>query len=208
MTDQELIDYYADLLILQYRGKPKAYATIQALVKNVIMGQLPLAVQNAYDIETSVGVQLDVLGKYAGVERVGYAFNGDVINLDDDDFRQLIKLAVIKNSAGSSLYDIQILLQTFFPNQIYVYEIAKMQLNYFMSGGVGSQDLAQMFLLQDLFPRPMGVEIAALVYLLIIDNLFGYRTYTQAGNNVHGFNTYTSYDTDCHWLDYADTITI
>jgi hypothetical protein len=46
-TDQELIDYYADLLILQYKQKPKAYATIQTIVKNVIMNQLPVAVENA-----------------------------------------------------------------------------------------------------------------------------------------------------------------
>jgi hypothetical protein len=39
MTTQELINYYAGLLILQYVGKPRAYATIQALVTQVIMPQ-------------------------------------------------------------------------------------------------------------------------------------------------------------------------
>jgi len=37
-TTQDLISYYAGLLILQYLGKPKAYATIEALVTPVIMG--------------------------------------------------------------------------------------------------------------------------------------------------------------------------
>jgi hypothetical protein len=39
MTTQELINYYAGLLILQYIGQPRAYANIQAVVKNVLMPQ-------------------------------------------------------------------------------------------------------------------------------------------------------------------------
>lgn len=62
MTTQELIDYYANLLILQYIGQPRAYATIQALVEPTIMDQLPITVQNAFDLETAVGAQLDTIG--------------------------------------------------------------------------------------------------------------------------------------------------
>ncbi len=40
MNTRELIDYYANLLILQYIGKPRAYATIQTLVRPVIMPQV------------------------------------------------------------------------------------------------------------------------------------------------------------------------
>lgn len=39
MTTQQLINYYANLLILQYIGKPKAYATIQKLVTPVLLPQ-------------------------------------------------------------------------------------------------------------------------------------------------------------------------
>lgn len=39
MNTNELIDYYANLLALQYVGKPKAYATIQTLVTPVVMPQ-------------------------------------------------------------------------------------------------------------------------------------------------------------------------
>ena len=40
MSTQDLINYYANLLILQYIGKPKAYATIQTLVNPVVMPQV------------------------------------------------------------------------------------------------------------------------------------------------------------------------
>ncbi len=39
MTTQELIDYYSNLLILQYVGKPRAYATIQLLASIGILPQ-------------------------------------------------------------------------------------------------------------------------------------------------------------------------
>jgi len=39
-STQDLINYYANLLILQYNGKPKAYATIQTLVTPVVMPQI------------------------------------------------------------------------------------------------------------------------------------------------------------------------
>lgn len=69
ITVQELIDYYVNLLIIQYHDLPKAQATIAALVNILIANGIFLDIQNAYDIDTAVGVQLDVIGKYAGVDR-------------------------------------------------------------------------------------------------------------------------------------------
>lgn len=40
MNTNELIDYYANLLIMQYVGKPKAYATIQTAAAMVVMPQV------------------------------------------------------------------------------------------------------------------------------------------------------------------------
>lgn len=45
MTYQELIDYYANLLILQYIGKSTAYGTIQRTAQGPIMGQYKNTVQ-------------------------------------------------------------------------------------------------------------------------------------------------------------------
>jgi hypothetical protein len=39
MTTQDLVNYYANLLIMQYLGKPKAYAMIQALVTPALIPQ-------------------------------------------------------------------------------------------------------------------------------------------------------------------------
>lgn len=70
----ELTDYYANLLILQYNNLTKAAATIKLLASTFLAQGVGIDVQNAYNIDsslgaTAIGVQLDVLGKYAGVNR-------------------------------------------------------------------------------------------------------------------------------------------
>lgn len=166
---------------------------------------LPLAVQEAYNLDTAVGVQLDVLGKYVGVTRTAPGFY-EQITLDDDDFRSLIRLAIIKNNAGSSLYEIQTLLTTWFPGAILVFDYQNMQMSYLVSTSVGSASLVQLFVTEKLLPRPMAVQIALLIYAPDIDKFFGFRTYLNAAFNATPFNSYTDYQTDWPWLSYANAI--
>lgn len=65
----DLIDYYENLLIIQYHDQPKAQATIGLIAETLLQNGVALDVQEAYDIDTAVGVQLDVIGKYVGVNR-------------------------------------------------------------------------------------------------------------------------------------------
>lgn len=204
-TTQELIDYYAKLLVLQYVGKPKAFATIQATAKMFIMDQLPTAVENAFNVQTAVGVQLDVLGKYAGVTRTGVGFSGN-ITLDDSDFQVLIQLATIKNSAGSSLYDIQNLLNTFFPGEILVFDYANMRLSYLVSSAVGSQDLVQLFVTEGLLPKPMGVQLSVTIYAPDIKIFFGCCDYLVNVVNNSPLNTYEDYQTNRPFLRYENGV--
>lgn len=74
----ELIQYYADLLIIQYAQKPKIRATIEAMIEQMLADNIAFDIRDAFDIETAVGVQLDILGKYVGVTRThnGIVFTG------------------------------------------------------------------------------------------------------------------------------------
>jgi hypothetical protein len=201
-TTQELIDYYADLLILQYLNKPKAYAHVQTLVEPLIMNQTPLAIQNAFNIETAVGVQLDILGKYVGANRVGYDSIGNPINLDDDDYRILIQLVLIKNNAGSSLATIQDLLAGSFPGMVFVSDNQAMGLNYLVIETIGTPDLLEVLVNGDYFPRPMGVQVSITTIPEIDGLLFGFRTYDDAGDNISPFNSYGLYNLEYPWLSY------
>jgi len=176
MTTPELINYYADLLILQYRGKPNAFATIQNLVEMPIMDQLPLLVQAAFDLDSAVGVQLDLLGEYVGAFRTGYDFSGPV-SLDDDDFRKYIKICIVQNAQGSSLYEIQLLLSIYFPDDIKVFDYKNMQMDYFFESTFGSDQLAEFFVKQKRLPKPMGVQLGSLIKAPFTTEFLGFRTY-------------------------------
>lgn len=68
--NEELIEYYIELLIIQYKNKPNARGTISAYITALMIYQIAIDVRDGYDIDTAVGVQLDILGKYTGVNRV------------------------------------------------------------------------------------------------------------------------------------------
>lgn len=69
MTLQQIIEYYVNLLIIQYNNKPNAQATIAALINQLLADNVFFDVVNGYDIDTAVGAQLDIIGKYVGVDR-------------------------------------------------------------------------------------------------------------------------------------------
>jgi hypothetical protein len=77
MTTAQLIAYYVDLLILQYGTQPNAQATVSLIVGELIQNQIATEVQDAFDIATAVGVQLDVLASYRGLTRYVYGFNAN-----------------------------------------------------------------------------------------------------------------------------------
>lgn len=171
-----------------------------------VTGILPLDVQNAFNLtgpNPAVGVQLDTLGKYAGVQRTGQGFT-QTITLDDADFLTLITMAIIQNNSGSSLATIQNFLQQFFAGEIFIFDTKNMHLTYFISESIGPQDLIQLFITEGLLPRPMGVALT-IIYAPgpYLTTFFGFRTYDQAAVNATPFNTYSSYRTDWHWLSYA-----
>lgn len=71
-----IILYYQNLLIIQYHNLPKAQQTIYAYIQMIWASGILFAIQQAFNIETAIGVQLDTLGKYIGTDRY---FNGQTL---------------------------------------------------------------------------------------------------------------------------------
>lgn len=203
MTTQDIINYYANLLIIQYVGKPNAYATIQATAALFVMDQLPTQVMNAYNLTGDTpaqGVQLDVLGKYAGVVRTSGG-----ITLDDANFLSLIRMAIARNNSGSSLGDIQNILNTFFPHQVLAFDYQNMHMSYLISSSIGNQDLIKLFISEGLLPKPMGVGLSVVIYVPVIANFFGFSTYEVPMNPfATPYNDYNDYQNDWPWMNYND----
>lgn len=309
MTTLELIAYYANLLIFQYLGKPKAYATIQALVTGVVMPQvstqeitlsgvatsgsfslsynsivtsvswnaststiqtqlqaisglgsvtvsgsiasqlltvtftgvtppalllvntfnslqagtssisvdisetdltLPLAIQNGFNLigdDVAQGVQLDTLGKYAGVTRTGAGTQGQPITLSDSDFQILIQMAIVRNNSGSSMSDITNIIYNFFGTSILVFASGKMHLTYMISS-VASSNLIQLFIGEQLLPAPMGVGISV-IYAPVINEFFAFVTYEAPVQSpvTTPFNDYQNSQPSSLWFSYQYVLT-
>lgn len=92
---EQLLNYYADRLIAQYRLMPRARATILIFGKQIVADEVAQAVALAFSIDTAVGPQLDILGKYIGVPRNV----GDVVVADQPYF-------AFTDYAGATGYEI------------------------------------------------------------------------------------------------------
>jgi hypothetical protein len=173
---------------------------------------LPIAIQNAYNVlagtQIAQGVQLDVLGKYAGVSRQGNGLQGQPILLDDADFWSLIRFATILNSAQSDLNTIQNLVENFFSGNLFVFDFQNMHMGYMIDSSLGTADFAEMIVTQGLLPRPMGVQLASVIYAPHIANFFGFRTYFWGTYKNKPFNSYIAYDETWTWLSYSDALVI
>lgn len=69
MDVSEIVDYYVNLLIIQYHDQPKAQATIRLFVNALWASGILFQIRDAFNLDNAVGVQLDIIGKYAGVDR-------------------------------------------------------------------------------------------------------------------------------------------
>jgi hypothetical protein len=258
-------------------SKNNAVETIQATSAPIFLGQLPAAIQNAFQIglanwnnapnwissqtynngqqvflsgivyqsnidgnennnptnnnyywtpifQPSFGVQLDTIAKYVGVTRSGVGVYQQPITLNDSDFTQLIILGIASNNllvtnsngtfnyGSSSLYVIDNFLQTYFPNEIFVFDGENMTMSYLLTTSVGSENLVQMMITQGLLPKPMGVDLASII---IVPNLglFSFTDYDDwtivAGspvNNVAAWSSTTTYSLGQQVYDISTSI--
>ena len=87
---EELKTAYQGLLICQYEGLPNASATIKSNIEILLSHMLLWKIRDCWDIddtELCVGAQLDIIGKWVGVDRyfVGQSF-GDSLHLSFVDW--------------------------------------------------------------------------------------------------------------------------
>lgn len=65
----ELVEYYQNLLIIQYNNKEKARATIKSISEALLASGILFDIRDGFNIDNAVGAQLDVIGKYVGLDR-------------------------------------------------------------------------------------------------------------------------------------------
>lgn len=171
---------YTDLLIKQYWEKPKAKAEIEAgAAEYESINDLADALGNAFDIDTAVGVQLDIIGKRVGISRVipvvlaGYT--GQV--LTDEDYRKFIKVKIARNSASGYIVSddhlsINDVIQIAFDGLAYVTNNHDMTLTLHIDSTIDPA-LVEAYRQLDLLPAPMAVNYKHVV-VVPIDSFFGF----------------------------------
>ncbi len=194
-------EYYSNLLILQYHNKPKAKATIEAVV-NLLPDELIQEVIGGFDIETAVGKQLDILGEYIGVDRY-YLEDNEVKVLDDEDYRIILKLKAICNTSNLSHKSLDDSLYDFFSNSVRMDSVGNMEMTYFVPKDKTPVILAAIQ--KEVLPRPMGVRCS---YVIEYDKkFFGFCTYAdQTSVYKTGFRTYNDPTKTGEMLTYSKRI--
>lgn len=212
----ELIEYYKNLLIMQYRDKPKAIAHTGNVLSAGMIYDTAISVRDGFNIETAVGAQLDIIGKWLGVGRTitgttftrayyGYALYGDttpflfnpmllygaeppdaqfrdykestqsLYDLTDEEYRIILKLAIVRNTSNASVKTIDDILNVLFGTECYFIDRMNMTVVSYMVGEKWSR-IFQIAKTTGLLPNPAGVG-TSLIVVPDIDNIFSYSLY-------------------------------
>lgn len=203
MLLQQLKEYYSNLLIVQYNGKPKATAHIQLLVDLVFANVILLQIQNAFDWKTAVGAQLDIIGKWVGVSRdylgnlywdntfLSYPYTNTLVpddttevfqhgysdystfsddgavltyenlgyvkqNLNDENYRTVIGLKIIKNSINHTAKNIDDAIWNYFNGKVYT-TWAPHEITYNYDSSL--ETVMEVCYYKNVLPAPTGVNI-------------------------------------------------
>lgn len=179
--------YLANLLIIQYNGKPRAKETIES-IGAMFPDELILSVRDGFSIDTATGKQLDILAKYIGASRGYTDSNNQKAILTDEEFRVLLKLKIIVNNGTGTLYGLETNLYNLFGTGIRVVETQdvngnpNMGLTYYIRSDWANIGLAAVQ--QNILPHPTGVGYT--YNLAALTKYFGFIEYT---NLSHPFTT-------------------
>lgn len=156
------IGYYLALITSEYQSPsaPNFRAFLTAMLQKFDdASQCLVTMDLAWDLDTAEGVQLDTLGKIAGVSR-NLPFQptgGGSPILDDDDYRLLIRAQIAQNQWDGTIDSLQAIWQTLFPGgSIQIFDHQDMSANIIMSG-VFSSIVLDMINNGMIVPRPEGV---------------------------------------------------
>ena len=136
------IGYYINLLTHQYVHSPKLNALLYVLLKKFDdVSQCLTKLDTSLDLDSAVGVQLDMLSVIVGVSRIlpfQPSFSVSPV-LDDDAYRIYIKAKIGQNQWGGTITNLYLLWRQLFPTiGIVVADNQNMSATLFISGSPSS----------------------------------------------------------------------
>lgn len=203
---EDIKEYYANLLILQYRNKRKARETIKLWVDLFLCDGLILQLPDILDLDKASGECLDIIGKILGCPRevqglvvdknyfhfykppeggtvfsqLGFSTvdiprkgsfktiansNLSLYELDNDNYRVLLKIKAVANVLRGTMADIDNALKFVFGNKAMMRNNKNLTIDYIIA--TNNPIAIQAASLKGYFKAPMGVT--ATVHIVPID---------------------------------------
>lgn len=140
--------------------RPNAIRRLRSVIDQVDdMDDLIRIIVEHADIANAVGQQLDIIGFEFGVSRTIF-LQGKKIQLNDTDFRFLIRGAIVKNRWDGTMKSMQDLCYEHFPgSNVYFEDNMNMSYSCIMTG-VFTVNQRDMILENYIIPHPQGVAIS------------------------------------------------
>lgn len=184
--------YYLKLVTSEYRLSPRFMAWVETIVKyGVDIDAAAAAVNDAFSIDTAVGVQLDILGRILGLSRTVtfQPSDGSSPVLTDDVYRMVLKAKIIKNQWKGTLPEIYSMWAVLFPSTkiLQIQDLQDMSFNVILSGTYSVLE-RELITHGYIIPKPEGVRINMLTFV-DVDGMplfsYDFNTYQYSGYGSH-----------------------
>lgn len=202
-------DEYLALITSEHQDKPLYLETVTQSVEPLVKVQNVMAgIMQKYDIDTAVGVQLDVLGEWIGrsrfietpIEGVYFEWQGTVatgwrsgvwrgifdpvsglVAMPDELYRLVLKAKIGANSWDGSIPAAYAIYQPLFPNNtVMILDNQDMTMTIAIAGAP-LDPISQALLTGGYIPlKPEGVRIAGYIFPVVDAPLFGWDIENEA----------------------------
>ncbi|MGM9571238.1 MAG: DUF2612 domain-containing protein [bacterium] len=156
-----LINTYLKLFTSQHRGKSKLKSWAEQLFKGSDdICAVAVCLDNDFDLDLSEGVQLDVLGKLAGINRT-VSFQperGLSPVLDDAVYRTLIRAKIAQNLWKGDIASIKEIWKNLFGEDIVIEDNQDMTMNVTLFG-IKDEMTRQLVKNGYIIPKPQSVRL-------------------------------------------------
>lgn len=193
--DNELLDGYRRLLTSEYKTRPRLTSWLLWLLsegltyKNTVQEFL-----DAFNLDTAVGVQLDIIGRIVGVDRLlsFHPVSGDSPLMNDSTYRMVIKAKIIQNTWKGTLDELYEAWAVLFPEVRYfqIQDLQDMTYNVVIMGAFTPLE-RELIANGYIIPKPEGVRIN----LLTITDTSGLPLF------AYDMDTYLLSGYTSHWAD-------
>lgn len=209
---------YLSLITSWHSDKPRFMSTVALLCQPLLDAQAMLAKLTAdFDLDTAVGVQLDMVGQWIGrtryvktpISNVFFSFNTDglgfnqgiwigpyaetdaIVALPDDTYRAVLKLQAIANSWDGTVPSMAVALDNVFPG-IVVQDKGDVAGDVMTMDVIIPDQLLSALLLavleQDYPVRPSGVLVNMIETTVAGTPIFAFNIAATPGGPFGGFN--------------------